>query len=124
MCKKWDWAFDTYIFDEPVDYDDDDIVELTNPISDDTPMGGENEGYYNVYKILKHKFQQGWKFLVWWEGFPITASTFEPISSFILANGSINSVFKAYCVDNGLTHILQKVLSTPWPFFHPSKACK
>jgi hypothetical protein len=68
-------------------------------------------GFYNVYKIVKHKFQQGWKFLVWWENFPISASTWEPITSFLLPNGSVNSVFKDYCLEHKLTHILQKALS-------------
>ena len=67
-------------------------------------------GYYNVAKILKHKFQNGWKCLVCWEGFPISASTWEPVNAFFLPNGTVNAIFKAYCEDQNLTHVLQKAL--------------
>ncbi len=115
MCKKWDLAFDLYL-DEPLsDDDNDDIVEISNPnpqVEDIEVNMDTDEAYYNVYKILKHKYQQGWKFLVWWENFPPSASTWEPISAFSLPNGAINSIFKQYCLENGLTNILQKVLSS------------
>ena len=87
----------------------------TPPAEKEVQIMDEDEqaqiGYFNVFKIVKHKFQQGWKFLVWWENFPVSASTWEPISSFVHPNGSVNSVFKTYCLDNGLTNILQKALS-------------
>jgi hypothetical protein len=28
-------------------------------------------GFFNVEKISRHKFQQGWKFLTCWESFPL-----------------------------------------------------
>ena len=76
-----------------------------------TPAEQEALGYYNVEKIIKHKFQQGWRFLVVWEGFPVSAATWEPISAFVLPNGKVNQVFKEYCEERGLVEILKKALS-------------
>ena len=42
------------------------------------------KGYYNVEAILKHKYDQGWKFLTKWESFPMASSTWEPPRSFKL----------------------------------------
>ena len=115
FCKKWDLLLEDHVFSDTEIFDD---TEIPSPIpqhdSQDEIMDEAEEaelGFYNVQKILKHKFQQGWKFLVWWENFPISNSTWEPIQSFLLPNGSVNSVFKEYCLANGLTNILQKALS-------------
>jgi transposase InsO family protein len=114
MCKRWDVELNNENF---VDDFVEDVQESQQPptsSNDDLVMSSEEQaqlGFYNVYKILKHKFQQGWKFLVWWENFPASASTWEPISAFMLPNGSINTIFKDYCVENGLTNVLQKALS-------------
>ena len=114
FCKKWDLALNEDVLGEP-DFDDDEPNQAPNLPNDEvetmTPEEQAEIGFYNGYKILKHKFQQGWKFLVWWENFPASASTWEPTSAFLLPNGSVNSVFKTYCQENGLTHILQKALS-------------
>ena len=67
-------------------------------------------GYYNVAKVIKHKYQNGWKFLVEWEGFPISASTWDPLTAFFLPNGSINSIFKEYCETHDLSNVLAKLL--------------
>jgi len=74
-------------------------------------------GFYNVFKILKHKFRGGWRFLVWWENFPASSSTWEPISSFVHPDGTINEVFKKYCVDNNLQSILRQALRMLFPSF-------
>ena len=90
------------------------LPSLENSNLDDKTMSTQEQqelGFYNVEKILKHKYRNGWKFLVIWENFPPSASTWEPISNFCLPNGSVNSVFKDYCLENGLTNILQKALS-------------
>ena len=113
MCKKWELEMSDEIFSDP-DFVLENFEEAREPENDVQIMDEDEQaqiGYFNVFKIVKHKFQQGWKFLVWWENFPISASTWEPISSFVHPNGSVNSVFKAYCLDNGLTNILQKALS-------------
>ena len=70
----------------------------------------EQMGYYNVECILKHKYLQGWRFLTQWEGYPLSAATWEPIKSFRLPGGSLNAQFKAYCEANGLAEILRKAL--------------
>ena len=56
-----------------------------------------------VSKILRHKYDQGWKFLTAWEGYPISSSTWEPMKSFKLADGKWNSVFEDYCRKVGIS---------------------
>ena len=55
------------------------------------------KGYYRVEKILDHKFDQGWKFLTQWEGYPVSSSTWEPPKNFKLPNQKWNEVFVEYC---------------------------
>ena len=115
MCKKWDLELDEQIFSEAEVFEDqDDPNAKSTPTQKDEIMNDDEQaelGFYNVKEILKHKFQQGWKFLVWWENFPVTSATWEPISSFLLPNGSVNSVFKQYCLEHNLGNVLQKALS-------------
>ena len=59
-------------------------------------------GFYNVEKILKHKYQQGWRFFTQWEGFPVSSATWEPTRSFKQPNGRLNSVFERYCREQNL----------------------
>ena len=54
-------------------------------------------GYFLVSKILRHKFDQGWKFLTAWEGFPITSATWEPPKNFKVGGDKWNSIFEEYC---------------------------
>jgi hypothetical protein len=68
------------------------------------------EGFYNVEAILKHKYSQGWRFLVHWEGFPLSNLTWEPLKSFILPTGIVNSKLREYCERNGLEGVLLKGL--------------
>ena len=68
------------------------------------------EGFYNVESILKHKFSQGWRFLVKWEGYPVENSTWEPLKNFIQPGGVLNSKFKEYCLEKGLESVLQKAI--------------
>ena len=117
MCKKWtvDLLEETVVDD--VDVVEEEPPEMTPIDGQDpqaeimTPAEQEALGYYNVQKIIKHKFQQGWRFLVVWEGFPVSAATWEPISAFVLPNGMVNQVFKEYCEERGLVEILKKALS-------------
>ena len=115
MCKKWDLQLDDEVFaeGEPFEDQEDSTPKVPDPGEDELMTDAEQAelGFYNVAQILKHKFQQGWKFLVWWENFPISQATWEPLSSFLLPNGSVNTVFKEYCLQNNLTNILQKALS-------------
>ena len=121
MCKKWSTdLLEDSVLDEPEVLEDPEFSDIPPPPPEAppasevmTPAEQEALGFYNVEKIIKHKFQQGWKFLVVWEGFPVAAATWEPISAFILPNGSVNTIFKEYCLEKGLTDILKKALSHP-----------
>ena len=118
MCKKWEInLMEESILDEPNIEDEIDLVDSSStnqndPIQEMMTTDEQAElGFYNVSKILKHKFQNGWKFLVEWEGFPISASTWEPVKAFLLPKGSVNAIFEEYCEEHGLTQILQKALN-------------
>ena len=62
----------------------------------------QKQGYFFVERILKHKYHQGYKFLVKWQNFGIEESTWEPIQSFIIGDGRINETFKAYVGEHAL----------------------
>jgi len=116
ICKACNVYFhDERFEDVDVDEEPQDAISSSQPMQEDqeifTPEEQAQMGFYNVHKITKHKFQQGWKFLVWLENFPISASTWEPVSAFVLPNGSVNSVFKEYCIVHALTNVLQRALS-------------
>lgn len=68
----------------------------------------EAQGYYHVQKILKHRYKQGWRFLVKWEGWPIEDSTWEPLKTFVSQDGSLNPKFLEYCTENRLEKILEQ----------------
>ena len=115
MCKKWTVKLlEEQALDDPeIQEEDEDLKEA--PAEDQqeqnvvmSPEEQEALGFYNVSKIIKHKFQQGWKFLVVREGFPISAATWEPITAFLLPNGSVNCIFKKYCEERGLADLLKE----------------
>ena len=133
MCKKWSVGLYENVLEE--EFGDFDIEYSTEngqqSKNEEQPMTTEEQealGFYNVEKILKHKYQQGWKFLVAWENFPISASTWEPISSFLHPNGSLNSVFKRYCEEKKLENVLRQALScmfhSPVSLFFPKSGSR
>ena len=80
MVKKWNPE------NEVLEED----FESVSQNQEDEPLEVENEytreeqeemGFYNVERILKHKYLQGWRFLTQWEGYPLSAATWEPIKS-------------------------------------------
>lgn len=74
-----------------------------------TVAEAEKMGYFNVENVLAHKFKFGsWRFLVKWEGFPVSASSWEGLKSFKLPNGRLNSVLAKYLKENGLEEVLEK----------------
>ena len=60
---------------------------------------------------MKHKFKSGWKYLTQWKNFPVSNSTWEPLRSFVLEDGKINTVFEEYCRNKGLTRALVAIES-------------
>jgi hypothetical protein len=104
QIKRWCQLID--FADDPADQEGEmelDDQEATQEVSTETL----DDGFYNVQAILKHKFHQGWRFLTHWEGFPISASTWEPKRSFILPDGRVCTPFLEYCRNNGLMSILK-----------------
>ena len=124
-CKKWSSVFDECDEDGPQEENEmfppssqfvaDQVREESQPIA----QSELPSGMYFVKKILKHKYSQGWKFLVHWDGYPVPSSTWEPIDSFILANGSINEVFRDYCQEKDLKDILKRKVEKSKKLFWP-----
>ena len=89
--------------------EDDDVQEITSHsnnnqenVPNSSTENGLPKGYFNVEAILRHKFEQGWKFLTKWENFPISASTWEPPMAFKIGKNLWNEVFAQYCNQKGL----------------------
>ena len=76
-------------------------MEIESPNEDDE---------YEVFRILDHKWRNGWKFLVWWKDFPADQATWEPPQNFVSPNGAVNVVFKDYCLAKGLDSVFRKAL--------------
>ena len=65
MCKKWELEMSEEIFSDP-DFVFEDFETAPQPKNEVQTMDVDEQaelGYFNVFKIVKHKFQQGWKFL-------------------------------------------------------------
>ena len=76
---------------------------------DDTKEEEYPQGFFKVSKILEHKYHQGWKFLTQWEGYPISASTWEPPSHFVTPKGEVNEMFSEYCQSKKLCRLFPKI---------------
>jgi hypothetical protein len=67
----------------------------------------QSSDFYEVDRILKHKYQQGWKFLTAWRNYPVSSATWEPPKHFVMPNGEWNQIFTDYLNDKGLTHVIK-----------------
>lgn len=117
MVKKWNDLFDNC--DEEVEeahFDMEEEEEVEHGVSNNVGVEIMNDeemaehGYYNVEKILKHKYAHGWKFLVKWEGFDMENATWEPLKNFVQVGGVVNVKFKEYCEEKGLEQLLMKIM--------------
>ena len=116
LCKKWTVEDE----DLPEEIDDpilEDQVQGDQPMASmetpkesgrGVPMTDEEQaqiGFYNVFEILKHENQGGrYKFLVWWENFPASSSTWEPVKSFVHPEGKVNEIFPQVFFGPRFTH--------------------
>ena len=92
MVKKWE---DIYEVDDI--FDDKEIFEVEEESQEEmTNEEMAQQGFYNVEAILKHKYAQGWRFLVHWDGFSAMNATWEPVRSFKQPGGAVNSTFRDY----------------------------
>ena len=65
-----------------------------------------DDRYYVVSSIARHYYQQGWKFLTFWEGYGLSEATSQPISAFIQPYGTINPIFRSYLVESNESQML------------------
>ena len=64
------------------------------------------DGYYVVAGIARHEYKQGCKFLTLWDGYGLSEAIWEPMSAFVQPDGSINSIFCSYFVENNEGQLL------------------
>ena len=124
QCKSWkDIVEDSSDEDEPqpedVEVPENDFSDalpalpVLNDVSFDTPSSStniaplQNSPVYEVDKITKIKFKQGWKYLTFWKGFPTSTATWEPLRTFILPNGNINEALIEFCQREGYEGIIK-----------------
>ena len=110
MVKKWS---DVYDLMDNVDVQEDQEIQQIETEQEHEEMNKdemEEQGFFTVNNIIKHKFHQGWRFLTHWEGYPVNASTWEPIKAFRLPDGRLNSKCLEYCEQHNLSDILKKAL--------------
>ena len=65
------------------------------------------EGFYLVKPVIRHRYRQGWRFLILWEAFGVEEATWEPFSAFVLPEGLLNSVPVDYLSQNNLGELLR-----------------
>ena len=63
--------------------------------------------FYEVERILNHKYQQGWKFLTQWKNYPVTSATWEPPKHFVMPDGHLNEIFSDYVRAHSLEHVVR-----------------
>ena len=78
--------------------------ELEEMTADGMPVNG----YYVVAGIARHEYKQGWKFPTLWDGYGLSEAAWEPMSAFILPNGSVNPIFRSYLVENNEGQLLTR----------------
>ena len=109
MVKKWSEVYDL-LENVDIQEDQENREETEEEHEEMNKEEQEEQGFYTVQNIIKHKFHQGWRFLTHWEGYPLDASTWEPIKAFKLPDGRLNSKFVEYCELHNLKDILEKAL--------------
>ena len=105
--KRWTALVEEDFSDEEGEWEEITLEEATEQPTEVTQDKTVDETYFLVDKILKAKFKQGWRFLTQWEGYPVSASTWEPIKSFVLPDGKLNEVFVEFCKTNKMDKILR-----------------
>ena len=61
-----------------------------------------------VAGIARHEYKGGWKFLTLWDGYGLSEATWEPMSAFIQPDGSMNTIFRSYLVENNEGQLLTR----------------
>ena len=91
-------------------------IDLENPASPEEADKLEEmianemavDGYYVVAGIARHEYKQGWNFLTLWDGYGLSAATWESMSAFIQPDGSINPISRTYLIENNQGQLLTR----------------
>jgi hypothetical protein len=87
------------------------LEDASNTVEEMTAEEAQEEGFYHVESILKHKYRKGWFFLTKWENWSLADSTWEPLKVFVLPDGRLNEKFQEYCLVHGLERPLRDAAS-------------
>ena len=82
-------------------------MEVEGELPDMNAKEMAKEGFYLVKSVLRHRYCQDWRFLTLWEGFGVEEATWEPLSTFVLPGGRLNSVLVDYLSQNNLGELLR-----------------
>ena len=111
FLKKWPHTVledeEAFVFEECEEVEEDGEAQ----VEDMDVQEAEQVGFYHVERIVQHRYKQGWRFLVKWEGWPIADSTWEPIRAFIQGGRVLNSKFVEYCNEHQLQAALKQALN-------------
>jgi hypothetical protein len=99
-CKHWNSLIESSESEE-----DSSEMPQEDEIAVSSSSLPQNSSQFIVDKILKMKFQNGWKYLTAWRGFPLSAATWEPLSTFITPSPNpvgfeINEAFRQFAERN------------------------
>ena len=115
FLKKWPHTIleddEPFEFDEGSAEEEDGEEESARETQEMDLEEAEQAGYYHVERIVRHRFKQGWRFLVKWEGWPIADSTWEPVRAFIQNGSVLNSKFVEYCTEHHLQAALKQAFT-------------
>ena len=82
-------------------------MEVAGELPDMNAQEIPKEGFYLVKSVIRHRYRQGWRFLILWEGFGVEEATWEPFSAFVLPDRRLNSVLVDYSSRKNLGTLLR-----------------
>ena len=91
---------------EEWEINDEEIAAL-DPQGAASPMEVEGEGFHLVKSVIRHRYRHWWCFIALLGGFGVQEATWEPLSAFVLPEGSLNSVLVDYLSDNNQGEVLR-----------------
>ena len=82
-------------------------MEVEGELPDMNAEEMAKEVFYLVKSIVRHRYRQGWRSVILWEGFGVEEATWEPFSAFVPPDRHLNSVLIDYLSQNNLGELLR-----------------